>query len=89
LANELNAQLFPNPGNGKPLILKMDVTQPGQLEIGVFDAQGRKVYGQSSESVPGENTFTLNLPDISAGDYYVQLTDIISGKMSVLKFVRD
>ncbi len=89
LPNPLNAEVFPNPGTGKVLFLSLNTEHTGQLRLNVYDALGRNILGQNRQCNAGENTLEIDLPALSAGEYYIQLRDIGSGKMSTLKFVRD
>lgn len=71
----------PNPSNGV-FILDMGIEEKGDLEVEVFDANGRSVY---KNAVDGDGHIVLERIDISdqeSGMYYISVKQNGKGKIS-------
>ncbi|MDX5319592.1 MAG: T9SS type A sorting domain-containing protein, partial [Bacteroidota bacterium] len=64
--------VYPNPSNGK-FTLKLDEQLGNQVEVRIMDALGNVVYTAGAESFMN-NESTIDLSNVSAGVYMVQLT---------------
>ena len=71
--NEITGfEVFPNPGSGV-FTIDFEAEEQLELEINIIDRQGRLVKTQLIETMPGKNIIPLNLYQLSAGMYLVQL----------------
>lgn len=78
--------IFPNPTSNNITITYSSDTFPQNIAINMWDISGKKVFFQTfSENC---NTFTLSLPTLSEGLYFVQLqnTEMIMTKKLWIKY---
>jgi len=67
--------LGPNPVVDQ-LTLRFDAEQSGQaLRVIIMDATGKEVENQSIRTVAGENSWSLPVDRLAAGNYFLTLTD--------------
>lgn len=67
--------LGPNPAVDQ-LTLRFDAENSGQaLRVLITDATGKEVENQSIRTVAGENTWSLPVGRLAAGNYFLTLTD--------------
>lgn len=64
--------LFPNPADHQ-LTLRFSAPQPGTGTLLLVNALGQPVYRRDDALDQGENTWSVNLPELPAGLYYLQL----------------
>jgi hypothetical protein len=71
---DYQTSLSPNPTNGKTW-LQWEIAQAQEMDIVVLDALGHQVLNLTSEGLlqPGLHSRTLDLQNLSAGLYFVQL----------------
>jgi hypothetical protein len=86
--NQINVALYPNPSTGNDITLTANVDQDAKVRIGLYDMQGKLITTQLKQFTAGANTMQLNYPNISAGNYYVQVLEYTCGKSSVLKLTK-
>ena len=67
-------EFYPNPISGKQVSLDLDTRFTGAVTVDVFDAQGKQMSSESSDTVKGSNRITLNLPNLSKGIYFAKVT---------------
>ncbi len=64
--------VYPNPSNGEITIEKFFSSETVQeLTISVIDLKGKTIYSKKFKQVPGFNTFSMNLEDMSDSIYYL------------------
>jgi len=72
--NTSRVELYPNPGTDFTTItLESSNDQAGQLKV--FSSIGSVVYEKQILSLEGKHSFDLNLQNLSAGVYFVQLKE--------------
>ncbi|MDB4285684.1 T9SS type A sorting domain-containing protein [bacterium] len=64
--------VYPNPTSDF-LQVKIEATQNGQLDLGLYDMMGKSVYTESTRYVVGDNQLKLNLSDLSPGVYILDI----------------
>ncbi len=69
---ELNGKIYPNPFD-ENLILELEGEQNEKTRIQVFNLLGQSVFEKNVDISLGKNTFDLNLKNLNAGTYFVQL----------------
>lgn len=74
----LNMSLFPNPATDN-VNLTIDATKASNVEIGVFDLNGRKLQATTTKLATGTNRISMNLNGYSQGYYIVSVFE--SGKL--------
>jgi hypothetical protein len=84
---ESSATLYPNPSKGKETYLKYNAQDNSSMEIKVIDQSGRTVSSETREISAGENNLLISHPELSAGAYHVDVTDLHSGAQSSFKWV--
>ncbi|MDB5283698.1 MAG: fibronectin type domain protein [Bacteroidota bacterium] len=87
--NDLSAEIFPNPSKGQNVTLGLNLEENSMAAIQIYDAAGRIISAESRQLTTGANSVTLHLNGLSSGNYYVQIIDTRTGKMSVLKAIKD
>lgn len=83
---ELNCILYPTPNDGT-FTLYYKATQAEQLNITVADISGRTILAQTWATDAGSNTLELELKDIPAGMYLVNVASA-KGNVSIKTQVR-
>ncbi len=58
--NELHATLYPNPGSGNDIYVKLDLEEPATLNLRTYDTEGRIISIENHPATSGANTI-LNL----------------------------
>jgi hypothetical protein len=67
--------LFPNPA-GDLSLLSFTVSKPAESTIDIYDQLGQRVSNvYSGTLLPGEHSIPLNIGDLAAGIYFVQIND--------------
>jgi hypothetical protein len=79
--SEEQVAIYPNPTNG---IINLDLETTGKVEISVVDITGKQWIRKSVDS---GNT-QMNLTDLPAGMYIVQMVDENSGKAIFKKIIK-
>jgi len=69
---DLNGKIYPNPFD-ENLILELEATQNEKTTIQIFNLLGQSVFEKNVEIAFGKNTFDLNLKNLNAGNYFIQL----------------
>lgn len=69
---DLNGKIYPNPFD-KNLILELEGEQNEASRIQVFNLLGQAVFEKNVEVSLGKNTYDLNLKNLTAGTYFIQL----------------
>ncbi len=70
--------VYPNPATDH-IILKFNVNEPVNIQCRLTDVTGKILQSDNIQAYDGENTFTLALPSLSTGFYFLEL-DTPSGK---------
>jgi len=83
-SSDRRLKIYPNPTTGL-MTTELEGCQEGNISIKVFDAIGRMVFSQAGQATEGANAFSLNLSDLNAGLYYLEVKGI--NTRSVMKFV--
>jgi hypothetical protein len=65
--------LYPNPANGSQVFVSLSNLSSSSAVIGVSDLQGRVIRSFNIESANDESTHALDIQDIPAGIYVVEL----------------
>ena len=66
-------EISPNPAN-ENITVSYDMTENSDASIFVFNSQGEKVRSLTNENtVPGVNNKLIDISDLSAGIYFVQI----------------
>lgn len=79
-------KIYPNPSIGL-ITAAFESNQERDVTITAFDAIGRMVFSQGIRATEGINTVSLNLSDLNAGIYLLQVTG--GDVRSVIKFTID
>lgn len=75
-ANRLNVgELFPNPTSRDYgfAMFKLNVSEPGEVVVDVFDLRGRKMKSFTRGFAAGSNTLDVPVADLPAGQYVVKM----------------
>jgi len=78
------SSLYPNPSAGS-LIVTCNAAALRKLTFTVFDITGRPVFNKTTEATKGIDTYSLTLPGVTAGIYYLQISD--AHQQERIKFV--
>ncbi len=71
---DLSLNLYPNPNNGT-LNIKLNMSQPANLSLSIFDINGKLVKQVPTVStINGQNELTLDVSKLTAGHYLLRLT---------------
>ncbi len=65
-------KIYPNPSTGL-ITATLESSRENDMTILVFDAIGRIVFSQAEHATEGVNTFSLNLSELNAGMYVLQV----------------
>jgi GEVED domain/Secretion system C-terminal sorting domain/Fibronectin type III domain/Pregnancy-associated plasma protein-A len=65
--------IFPNPTNAETLQLYYTSPKEDEIQVVIYDWNGRILYAQQYEADRGENPFTIAISDYPAGVYLVKL----------------
>ena len=80
-----NVLLYPNPVTTNTLYLQLEVQNSDDLTVQVIDFQGKIVANDAIHIVPGNHVFSLSVPDLSSGMYYLRIANRTQNE--TLKFV--
>jgi hypothetical protein len=83
---ESGLTIFPNPVS-TDLIVKYSSTIAGPMQVKVIDMAGRVISTSSFNLQLGNNSFFINVSNIAAGTYFLEVNDGI--KVTTSKFIRD
>lgn len=75
-------KLYPNPNNGAFEIAVSEQLK-GNLNVEVYDIYGKVIYTHTYDN----NTFTVNIPDLSSGMYIVRLS--YNDISETIKFIKE
>jgi hypothetical protein len=67
--------LYPNPSNGI-VTAEYYTASSGKLQIKVYDIAGRLVFTKQDKSIKGSNIYQVNLRNLKAGNYFLEITGI-------------
>jgi len=81
-----NTALYPNPTTGA-FTVKFTVANNEVATANIIDVTGKVVATQRVNTVTGENNFEMNISDLAAGIYNLQL--ITSNGIEVMKIVKE
>lgn len=83
----LNITAYPNPVAGNELNVKLSVSMDDIATVTLVDVTGKRFFEDRMELLAGENQSTLQLNDLPAGMYVINvITD--SGNKQSLRFIR-
>lgn len=78
--NKLNLKVFQNPGSrNKPVNINFDITEPGKIQLIIFEISGRRIFLKSVDyGNPGNKTIIWNpnnseVNDLGVGTYFVKV----------------
>jgi hypothetical protein len=83
IAEKTNVSDFvisPNPAQG---VVRLTFSGAGNKEISIMNVTGNKVFQETTDLA----TRSIDLANLSAGIYFVQVTDVLTSKISVKKLV--
>jgi hypothetical protein len=70
--NDLGVKIYPNPSRG---IFNLSIEKGNEdIDIGIYDLQGQKIYTDKILSGIGSITKEINLGGLTRGIYYLRLT---------------
>jgi hypothetical protein len=73
----------PNPSNGI-VTVRYTCKAIADIELSVYDKEGRIMFAQKTQAVPGNNSYELNLYTLTPGLYHLQLNN--GGENNKAKF---
>lgn len=83
-SNDFQARVLPNPVSNE-LKLTFNLNEAKEMNIEIFNSLGQKVKTINNPIVNGNNEMTINVEDLSTGNYFVKLNN---GKSSTnVKFI--
>ncbi|HTL09664.1 MAG TPA: T9SS type A sorting domain-containing protein, partial [Chitinophagaceae bacterium] len=85
-SNEANIKLWPNPATGATLLLSLSSQQPGSTSLQLRSADGKLLLQKSISLVTGNNQLTLDIAQLPAGIYLLQLP--LNNDFITQKFIR-
>ncbi len=71
--NQVYVNIYPNPVHNTPVFF-FNSTRTQKVNYTLYDATGKKVWSNKLLINSGENNYTVNLPNLAGGVYYVQFT---------------
>ncbi len=77
----------PNPTSGL-LNIAFETANTGTVHVEIYDVLGRLVMTNDHAVAEGNNTITLNAQSLTAGSYFIRLTDAASGFTDTQKFIK-
>ncbi|MBK9449662.1 MAG: T9SS type A sorting domain-containing protein [Bacteroidetes bacterium] len=69
--------LFPNPNDGK-FTVKYDAAEMGEVEVCVWDMNGKRVYCEKKSTNEGENTWDMDF-QLASGVYFFRIEPLTQG----------
>jgi len=88
-ANDLkidNIRFFPNPGDGR-FELSFSAPEKGDLEVLIYDMQGKKVYYEMLADFDGAYMNSIDISRRDAGNYFIQISQ--NGKTYSRKLIKE
>jgi len=83
-----NFRTYPNPiRSNSPLTIEWKQNQFGDLLLQLFNQSGQLVFSKEISMTEGSTLFTINMPDIIAGNYFLKLTTASTGRSYTEKLV--
>ena len=79
-------RFFPNPGDGR-FQLSFEAASKGDLEVMIFDTQGKKVYYEMLADFEGNYRNSIDISRRDAGNYFMQI--IQNGKTYSRKLIKE
>ncbi len=86
--NELSATIFPNPTDGNILKVSFISTGEGQVSLHFCDMRGEILSSEIRNVMEGSNEIQISLPSVSAGSYFLQITNQKDAASSLLKIIK-
>jgi len=66
--------IYPSPNDGNQINLILNITRTADLQIGIYDVNGRLINQREQSVVIGTNKLTLDLPNLTDGIYLSKTT---------------
>lgn len=87
---ESNQQVvtFPNPAKGNEVTLDIDIERDMNIEIQWIDAAGRVSLQQQQAAQAGKNKLSLDIRELPAGMYWLQIRNANKQLINVSRFVK-
>ena len=79
--------LYPNPSQGA-VHIRMESARPQAADVAVLDVQGRIIHFQQIQLTVGRQDIPLNLPNCTAGLYYVRVKTSTMQQTSLLQMAK-
>lgn len=78
--HQLNLKVYQNPSpKGKPVNIRFDLPEPGEVQLLIYDLAGRMVYSQKTEyRLPGNKLLQWNRAGDGSGTYIIK---VVSGRI--------
>jgi hypothetical protein len=87
--NQVNAAIYPNPSaTGNNITLAVQLNQSANLQINIYDADGRLMSTETHAVTQGETRMQITNNYLSPGCYYLQVLNRTQNQSSVLGFVK-
>ncbi len=77
-------RVYPNPTTGK-LTVEYNSNDAGNIHLIIYNLTGKKILSTTSTLIKGNNSYQLNLANLSQGTYYIELSNTIQSNR--VKFV--
>ena len=88
LESEHNLKIYPNPIKGNFIYGDFNTSKSQQVEIKLFQFDGKLIHQQSMNFHQGENTFSISTDNLPEGIFYIKMemaNSTISKKVMLLK----
>lgn len=82
------ANIFPNPAKGNDITLDIDIEKDMNIDIQWIDAAGRVSLQQQQQVQAGKNKLSLNVNDLPAGMYWIQIRTSNKQLLNMSRFVK-
>ncbi|MBN2237881.1 MAG: T9SS type A sorting domain-containing protein, partial [Bacteroidales bacterium] len=66
-------QIYPNPLTSRVLFINLYSNENASFELSLYNAYGQIITSKTVEGKSGSNTFDLELPDLQAGVYFLNI----------------
>lgn len=80
--------VFPNPAKGNDVILDIDIERDMNIEIQWIDAAGRVTLQQQQQAQAGKNKLSLDVRELPAGMYWLQVRTANKQLINMSRFVK-
>lgn len=84
---ELQLLAYPNPVAGNELNIRLTTVSDGSASLVLMDVTGKRYMDEQIDFVEGENQFSLQLQDLPAGIYMINVMSD-SGNSQSVRFIR-